>query len=65
MRSAAATARAAPAELQFLGRDHRTVQITATGIDFQAPAPETMGLNARTAATEARHFRKFVATARA
>jgi hypothetical protein len=53
------------AELQFLGRDDRTVQITATGIDFQAPAPETMGFDARAAETAARHFRNFVAAARA
>jgi hypothetical protein len=53
------------AEPQFLGRDHRTVQITATGIDFQAPAPETIGRDALTAETAARHFQNFVAAARA
>jgi hypothetical protein len=52
------------AELQFLGREP-PVQITATGIDFQAPAPETIGLDALTAETAARRFRNFVAAARA
>jgi hypothetical protein len=53
------------AELQFQVQEDRTVQISATGVDFQPPPPETVALDALTPATVARHFKNFVAAARA
>jgi hypothetical protein len=53
------------AELQFLVQDDRSVLISATGVDFQGPPSETVALDALTPAIVARHFRHFLAAARA
>jgi hypothetical protein len=53
------------AELQFLVQDDRTVLISATGVDFQPPPPKTVALDALTPKVVARHFKDFVAAARA
>jgi hypothetical protein len=53
------------AELQFLVQDDRTVLISAAGVDFRAPPPETVALDALAPTVVARHFKDFVAAARA
>jgi hypothetical protein len=53
------------AELQFQVQDDRTVLISATGVDFLPPPPETVTLDALTQTVVARHFKYFVAAAQA
>jgi hypothetical protein len=62
-RSGDGKCRAAELPIPGTGRPHGADH--PTGIEFQAPAPETVGLDALTAETAARHFRNFVAAARA
>jgi hypothetical protein len=49
------------AELQFLAQDDRSVRISATGQDFNAPASEVLALETLTPEVVERHFRQFLA----
>lgn len=51
------------AELQFLAQDDRSVQISAAGQDFRAPATEVVAVDALTPDVVERHFKEFLAAA--
>jgi hypothetical protein len=51
------------AELQFLAQDDRSVRISATGQDFNAPPSEVLALETLTPEVVEHHFRAFLAAA--